>query len=151
MDTFFSTRGRVLIKRAVCNPFGGLGLTGGIVDVGGLSDCLIGIYEGKADDSILDKYSDVRREKFQTVTDPVSTDNVTRLFGQDPEKALETDEFLKMLNRIKDDEKAQVEFMHGPFALSYDFTQHYHTKPTEGAPEKGAVESVAQVTPVGAD
>lgn len=103
------------------------------MDIGGLSDCLIGIYEGKADASILTKYSDVRREKYQTVTDPVSTSNITRLFSQDPDKALETDEFLKMLNNIKDDEKAQVEFMHGPFALSYDFTQHYHTKPTNGS------------------
>jgi 2-polyprenyl-6-methoxyphenol hydroxylase-like FAD-dependent oxidoreductase len=122
----------VLTKWAVCNPFGGLGLTGGIVDIGGLSDCLIGIYEGKADDTILDKYSDVRREKFQTVTDPVSTDNITRLFNQDPEKALENDSFLKMLNNIKDDDKAQLEFMRGPFALSYDFTQHYTTKETNG-------------------
>lgn len=35
--------------RMVCNPFGGLGLTGGIVDIGGLYDCLAGIYEGRAD------------------------------------------------------------------------------------------------------
>jgi len=39
----------------LCNPFGGLGLTGGIVDVGGLSDCLVGRSKGVADESILDK------------------------------------------------------------------------------------------------
>lgn len=38
----------------MCNPFGGMGLTGGIVDIGGLFDCLVGIYDGVADDTILD-------------------------------------------------------------------------------------------------
>lgn len=116
----------------VCNPFGGLGLTTGIVDVGGLYDCLIGVYEGKADESILDKYSEMRRQRFQTVTDPISTENIKRLYSQDPEKALENDEFLKFLNSIENDKKAQLEFMRGPFALQYDFTQHYKTNATNG-------------------
>lgn len=111
----------------VCNPFGGLGLTGGIVDVGGLYDCLAGIFEGKADASILDKYSEVRREKYQTITDPISQDNIRRLFDQDPDKAAENDEFIKMLKTIENDVEAQREFLRGPMALSYDFTQHYKT------------------------
>lgn len=119
--------------------------------MGGLYDCLIGIYQGKADDSILDKYSDIRREKYQTVTDPISTDNIKRLYDQDPDKALENDPLLKTLNDMKDDVEAQREFMKGSFALAYDFTQHYHTRETNGKLQKAAVEHVEQVAPVAAD
>jgi len=111
--------------RAVCNPFGGLGLTGGIVDVGGLYDCLAGIYEGKADRSILDTYSEIRRKKYQELTDPISQENLRRLFDQDPDKALETDEFLKTLKNNENDVEAQRIFLRGANALKYDFTQHY--------------------------
>ncbi|MCJ1424708.1 hypothetical protein MMC29_002596, partial [Sticta canariensis] len=45
----------------LCNPWGGLGLTGGFADVTGLADCLEGIATGEADDRILDKYDEVRR------------------------------------------------------------------------------------------
>jgi hypothetical protein len=137
---------------AVCNPFGGLGLTGGLVDIEGLYECLIGVYEGKADESILDKYSEIRRQRYQTIVDPVSTDNIKRLYTQDPEKALENDSFLKMLNDIKDDHKAQIEFMRGPMALMYDFTQHYKTKeaPNGAEGDKTAASSrVEQVAIVG--
>lgn len=57
----------------LCNPYGGMGLTGGFADVGGLYDCLYGIYTGQADDAILDKYDEIRREKYWSVIDPIST------------------------------------------------------------------------------
>src|SRR4051794_3275380 len=66
---------------------GGLGLTGGLADIDSLFDCLIGIHEGKVQDSILDKYDQVRREMWYKFIDPVSSDNLRRLNGQDPEKA----------------------------------------------------------------
>jgi hypothetical protein len=84
---------------------GGLGLTAGIVDVGGLYDCLIGIYEGKADQSILDKYSNIRRQKYLEIVDPISSENLRRLFGQDPNKALENDEFLQLCKSTETDPK----------------------------------------------
>lgn len=55
----------------ICNPFGGLGLTGGIVDAGNLSDALIGVIQGLADESILDKYSEVRVKKFDVRSTPL--------------------------------------------------------------------------------
>ncbi|KIW97275.1 uncharacterized protein Z519_02667 [Cladophialophora bantiana CBS 173.52] len=126
----------------ICNPFGGLGLTGGLVDIGGLYDCMIGVYEGKADESIFDKYSEMRRQRYQTVTDPISTDNIKRLFDQDPDKALENDSFLKMLKDMEDDVEAQREFMRSPMALRYDFTQHYKTSDaTNGTRESGVKNS----------
>jgi 2-polyprenyl-6-methoxyphenol hydroxylase-like FAD-dependent oxidoreductase len=79
------------------NPFGGLGLTGGLVDVGGLSDCLVGISKGIADPSILDKYDEIRRAMWHDIINVVSSANIRRLNDQDPDKALENDEWLKGL------------------------------------------------------
>jgi 2-polyprenyl-6-methoxyphenol hydroxylase-like FAD-dependent oxidoreductase len=112
-------------RNQVCNPFGGLGLTGGIVDVGGLYDCLAGIYDGKADDSILDKYDEVRRQKYREVIDPISSGNIVRLFGQDPEMAGEKDEFLKMCKRTEADEEFAREMHGGTKVVMHDFTQYY--------------------------
>jgi 2-polyprenyl-6-methoxyphenol hydroxylase-like FAD-dependent oxidoreductase len=50
-----------------CNPFGGMGLTTGLCDAGGLADCLIGVIKEGCSEDILDKYAEIRREKFLTV------------------------------------------------------------------------------------
>ena len=124
----------------LCNPFGGMGLTGGIVDVGGLYDCLAGIYEGKATDKILDLYSEVRRAKYNDIVNPVSSGNIVRLFGQDPDKALETDEFLQMCKRTETDEAFAKEFANGVNMLKHDFTQYYK-KELKNGDVKAAVEN----------
>ena len=87
----------------LCNPFGGLGLTGGMVDAGNLADCLIGVAEGIANDDILDKYDEIRRAMWHKIINPVSSDNILRMHSQDPDKALENDEFLKMLVKAETD------------------------------------------------
>ncbi|KAF9636277.1 putative fad binding domain-containing protein [Lasiodiplodia theobromae] len=149
--------GRVMLAADaahLCNPFGGLGLTGGIVDVGGLYDCLAGIHDGQADESILDVYSDVRRRMWTDVIDGVSSDNIRRLFGQDPDRAAETDDFIKLINVAEKDDKVRDELrasrevgddawarrrgrekgrtkddgkreIRGLHAIQYDFKQHY--------------------------
>lgn len=81
---------------------GGLGLTSGIVDVGNLYDCLIGIYDNKATDDILVKYSEVRRDMYIKVIGTVSSSNFRRMFD-DPETVLENDDFLQMCNRAETD------------------------------------------------
>ena len=124
-----------------------MGLTGGLVDIGGLYDCLIGIYEGKAHPDILDKYSEMRRQRYQEVTDVISQGNIRRLFDQDPDKALETDSFLQMLSQNEGNVKAQQEFLRSANSLKYDFTQHYSQQAGELADDKGAsvhVESMEQ-------
>lgn len=88
---------------------GGMGLTGGIVDVGGLYDCLAGIHDGKADDSILDKYSDIRQEKWYKLSDPISSENIRRLW-KDPETIGDEDEFLLALKRTAVDPEFSDEF-----------------------------------------
>ena len=77
-----------------------MGLTGGFADVGGLYDCLYGIYTGVADDTILDKYDEIRREKYLNVIDPISSGNLRRLW--DP-TTIEDDDFIKMVRRTESD------------------------------------------------
>lgn len=109
----------------VCNPFGGMGLTSGIVDVGGLYDCLMGIYENKADDSILDQYDEVRRAKYRELIDPISSANMKRLFAQDPETEAGQDEFLIMCRKAADDPEISRQLQRQMMALTHDFTQYY--------------------------
>ncbi|KAF4917623.1 FAD-dependent monooxygenase terC [Colletotrichum viniferum] len=109
----------------LCNPFGGLGLTGGILDVGGLYDCLNGIATGRADESILDRYSDVRRKLYRDFTDPMSTENMRRLCKRDPEKVLEEDTFLQMINESKHNPEVAAQLSEASKGLSHDFTQYY--------------------------
>jgi len=87
----------------LCNPFGGLGLTGGMVDAGNLADCLIGIAEGIVDEDILDKYDEIRRAMWHNIINPVSSDNILRMHTKDPDHALEQDEFLKVLSEAEKD------------------------------------------------
>src|SRR5271170_5025260 len=87
----------------LCNPFGGMGLTGGMVDAGNLADCLIGLAEGIADDSILDKYDEIRRAMWHNIINPVSTDNILRMHSQDPNEVMEKDEFLITLANAEKD------------------------------------------------
>ncbi|KAL2179634.1 uncharacterized protein P884DRAFT_275946 [Thermothelomyces heterothallicus CBS 202.75] len=120
--------GRVLLAADaahLCNPWGGLGITGGFVDVGGLYDCLAGIWDGKADESILDLYSEKRIEKWKTIINPVSSENFRRVSDKDPATRFERDEFMQMLKKGETDEAFLKELLMGPMEVRYDFTQHY--------------------------
>ncbi|KAF2099878.1 FAD/NAD(P)-binding domain-containing protein [Rhizodiscina lignyota] len=114
----------------LCNPFGGMGLTGGIADVGSLYDSLVGIHIGQADDSILDKYDEIRRKIWHEIIDPISSGNIRRLFGQDADEALEKDDFLKMLKRAETDKELSLQMQAGAMSLRHDMTQYYR-KPAD--------------------
>lgn len=114
----------------LCNPWGGLGITGGFVDVGGLFDCLVGIYDGKADESILDLYSKIRIEKWKTIIDPISQENFRRVHDDDPATRLERDPFMQECVKAEKDKKYAKELFMGTLGVRYDFTQHYKTDPT---------------------
>jgi 2-polyprenyl-6-methoxyphenol hydroxylase-like FAD-dependent oxidoreductase len=114
----------------LCNPFGGMGLTGGIADVAGLFQCLEGMYYGQADESILSTWSDIQRRKWHEIINPVSSSNIRRLFALDPDKALEEDEFLMMLKRAERDPALAADILKGGDQLNYDYSQHF--KQTNG-------------------
>ncbi|KAI1496989.1 FAD binding domain-containing protein [Biscogniauxia marginata] len=121
-------KGRVLLAADaahLCNPWGGMGITGGFVDIGGLYDCLAGIWDGRADDSILDLYSEKRVEKWQTVINPVSSSNFRRVSDPDPDTLSERDPVMQACLKAENDKERQLELFLSGFALRYDFTQHY--------------------------
>lgn len=91
----------------LCNPWGGLGLTGGFADITGLAECLEGITTGRADDSILDKYDEVRRSIFHTVIDPISTANFLRVSTLDTDAAIAKDPFISMCTAAKNDARVK--------------------------------------------
>lgn len=123
-----------------------MGLTGGIADVGSLYDSLVGIHTGQADDSILDKYDEVRREIWHKIINPVSSNNMRRLIDLNPETAVEDDPFLQLLKRMETDKKLQLEMskvsrgnsqraqvghdankvFQGMMALRHDMQQYYN-------------------------
>lgn len=109
----------------LCNPFGGMGLTGGIADIAGLFQCLEGILNGQTDDEILTTWSDVQRKKWADIINPISSSNIRRLFDQDPEKAMEDDEFLKMLKKAESDPVLAQEIHQSGNNLNYDYSQHF--------------------------
>jgi len=79
-----------------------MGLTGGLVDVGNLYDCLYGIYTNQLDDSILDKYSEVRIQKYKEIIDPVSSGNIRRLWDPSRE-AIAREPFFQAVKRAETD------------------------------------------------
>ncbi|KAI0839267.1 FAD binding domain-containing protein [Hypoxylon sp. FL0890] len=120
--------GRILLAADaahLCNPWGGMGITGGFVDVGGLYDCLAGIWDGKADESILDLYSEKRIEKWKTVIDPISQSNFRRVSDPDPDTLLERDPVMQACKDAENDLEKQKEMYLSFFTMRYDFTQHY--------------------------
>jgi 2-polyprenyl-6-methoxyphenol hydroxylase-like FAD-dependent oxidoreductase len=81
--------GRVLLAgdaAHVCNPFGGLGLTSGLLDGDLLGDALPAVIHGRAPDDLLDRYATERRRVFTEVTGPAAAENKRRIQEADPEK-----------------------------------------------------------------
>ncbi|KAL2428705.1 FAD-dependent monooxygenase terC [Exophiala dermatitidis] len=121
--------GRILLAADaahVCNPFGGYGCMTAIIDAGALADCLIGMYQGKADDSILDRYAEIRREKYMKYVDARSIKNMNRVSKSNPDTVLETDKFLGILQDLQGDGEATKAFLLKTSSIEHDFTQYYN-------------------------
>ncbi|KAK0388671.1 hypothetical protein NLU13_4914 [Sarocladium strictum] len=106
------------------NPFGGLGLTGGICDVGSLADCLTAIHRGQATaDKILDVYNDVRRRIFSEIVNPTATENM-RLVYSDPAVAKESSTG-KLFLQAEKDRDLERSMRHAFDSMRYDFSPHF--------------------------
>lgn len=107
--------GRILLAADaahVCNPWGGYGCMTAILDAGGLADCFIGMYKGLAGDDILDRYAEVRRDRFLRYVDARSIKNLDRISKvTDPSTVVETDKFFGILKRLEGDAEATKAFL----------------------------------------
>lgn len=74
-------------------------MNGGLADIGSLYDCLVAIHEGSADDSILEVYSNIRRDKWFQFVDPQSRFTMEMIFS-DPNK-LQDHPFYKISQLMK--------------------------------------------------
>jgi 2-polyprenyl-6-methoxyphenol hydroxylase-like FAD-dependent oxidoreductase len=140
--------GRVILAgdaAHACNPFGGMGLTGGLCDGGGLADCLIGVLRKGCSDDLLDKYATIRKQIFNEVrlrwvwlmevTDPISQGNIEALWKLNPETAATEHELFRKMN---EGDEFKREMLRGAMALQHgiwisgcltlDFTQYYPEK-----------------------
>jgi 2-polyprenyl-6-methoxyphenol hydroxylase-like FAD-dependent oxidoreductase len=90
--------GRVLLAgdaAHICNPAGGLGLMGGLLDANALGWALISHLSGESGEEILDHYAHERRTIFREVTSPIASRNKQSLSESDPEKMRAVDEGLR--------------------------------------------------------
>lgn len=111
----------------LCNPFGGLGLTGGIVDVEGLFDCLRGVHCGKADSrTMLKRYSEVRVRKWREIINPISTANLERLCRADPSTVMESDEALQKVKESESDLELSKAIQNFGYELRHDFEKEWN-------------------------
>ena len=81
--------GRVLLAgdaAHACNPCGGLGLTGGVIDADALSCVLGAVIRGRAGDDVLDFYAQERRRVFLEVTSPLASDFKRQFMEPDPRR-----------------------------------------------------------------
>ncbi|HTV50750.1 MAG TPA: FAD-dependent monooxygenase [Steroidobacteraceae bacterium] len=79
--------GRVLLAgdaAHACNPCGGMGLTGGVIDALALAQVLKAVVHGKAGEAVLDFYARERRRVFLEVSSPVATEMKRRMSEPDP-------------------------------------------------------------------
>jgi 2-polyprenyl-6-methoxyphenol hydroxylase-like FAD-dependent oxidoreductase len=136
--------GRILLAADaahVNNPFGGYGAMCAILDVGGLADCMIGLYDGKAGDEILDLYAEIRRDKFLKYVDARSMKNMRRIINDDPHTNLDDDKLMNIMRELEGNSEGTKEFLLVSLpssinsrtdtfvqkysSIEYDFTQHY--------------------------
>jgi 2-polyprenyl-6-methoxyphenol hydroxylase-like FAD-dependent oxidoreductase len=85
-----------------CNPCGGMGLTGGVLDSQALVQVLTAVIKRSADESVLDFYSTERRRVFLEVTSPVATQYKQRMCESDPARQKANLEEMRQMARSSD-------------------------------------------------
>jgi hypothetical protein len=78
----------------------------------------------KTDESILDKYAEIRKRIWTDIIDPLSRENFRRLH-QDAETARENDPFFQLCVKAETDEKLSREIALGYEKLRCDMTRYY--------------------------
>ena len=122
--------GRVLLAGDAAhatNPTGGLGLTSGLFDTFVLYDALAAVVKGLAEESVLDKYAELRRRTFLEIASPRATANKRMLYHTSDPAELEG--HLTRLRALAADEAAQ--------RTTFMFTKQLETEPLVQGRELG--------------
>lgn len=82
-----------------------------VLDAGGLADCLVGVYQGKGGDELLDLYARVRREKYLHYIDERSQRNFNRVRNHDPDHVLDNDKLMKIFQGLEGDPEGTKAFL----------------------------------------
>ncbi len=109
-ETF--NKGRVLLAgdcAHVNNPIGGMGMNGGIHDAVNLADKLADIWFGRADESVLDRYTRQRRKAQVDYVQAMTIENKRKLEERDP--AIRR-EHLDQLRRTSEDISLHKKFLY---------------------------------------
>jgi 3-(3-hydroxy-phenyl)propionate hydroxylase/6-hydroxy-3-succinoylpyridine 3-monooxygenase len=89
------------------NPTGALGLTSGLFDTFVLYDALAAVINGRADESVLDRYAAERKRIFVDVVSPRASENKRLVYHSSDPLRLQSD--LAGLRRLAADEQLQIE------------------------------------------
>jgi hypothetical protein len=95
-----------------------------MLDAGCLANAFEGIYNESQPESILTKYSEIRRDIYLKYTNPWSQDNVRRLYSISPEKAHE-DPFMKAVKEAGENEEIRKAFISRPEVLRVDIREFF--------------------------
>jgi 2-polyprenyl-6-methoxyphenol hydroxylase-like FAD-dependent oxidoreductase len=86
-----------------CNPCGGMGLTGGVIDAAAIIDVLGAVCAGRASVSVLDFYAAERRRVFLEVSSPIATDFKRRM--SEPDLKRQRADFEEFRRQAEDPER----------------------------------------------
>lgn len=108
--------GRVLLAgdaAHVTNPTNGFGLVSGMLDSQVLSEALAAVVQGRAPESVLDRYAEERRRVFAETASPSSVETKRLVFhSEDPERLERDLERLRKLAQDKELRRAQFHVGH---------------------------------------
>ncbi|OAP60540.1 hypothetical protein AYL99_05542 [Fonsecaea erecta] len=88
------------------NPWGGLGLSTGLLDADSLADALTYVLGQGISDSILRRWADARRDVFLKLVNPISSANKLRCHDTDPDDP-DSDPFFQMLRKKDNQQELQ--------------------------------------------
>ena len=89
-----------------CNPCGGMGLTGGVIDAAAIIDVLGAVCAGRASVSVLDFYAAERRRVFLEVSSPIATDFKRRM--SEPDLKRQRADFEEFRRQAEDPERRSL-------------------------------------------
>ncbi|KAK3115445.1 hypothetical protein LTR53_005197 [Teratosphaeriaceae sp. CCFEE 6253] len=113
------------------------------LDVGGLADCFIGLFEGLAGEEILETYARVMRDIFLRSVAARSIMNLDWVSRSDPWMVAETDPFFCIIRELNKNPAEMKKFLMKANSIEYDFTQHYHNPLEDRSTANGVLTETA--------